>query len=72
MQAKKILQSDQWIFYFVLGHVHALTYPVSKACIVFIQCSLTATSVIDNLDEECSPQLETEPLLIASSHIDRW
>lgn len=53
--------------------MHALRYPVSKACIVFIQRSLTATSVIDNLDKECSPQLEMEPgLLIASSHIKSW
>lgn len=54
-QAKQSLWSDQWIFYFSLGHVQTLRFPVSKACIVFIHCSFTATSVIDNLGTEISP-----------------
>lgn len=60
LQAKQSLGSDQWIFYFLLGHVQTLRLPVSKACIVFICCGFTATSVTDNLDTEISPQLETD------------
>lgn len=60
LQAKKSLQPDQWIFYFLLGYVWTLRFPFSKECIVFIHCGFTATSVIDNLNTEISPQLETE------------